>query len=101
VQNPLPFKLDYALRSIGQVFSQNLCVMFAKERSFKFQSFGESRKAQWKSRNLEITQQTIVDPLHGLALSQMRMVHRLLDAQYGRRRDTGLAQHLNRGLIAR
>src|SRR5579859_5844519 len=72
---------------ITEVAREDVPVMLAEQRRFQLEQLRKRRKAQRKSRHLEIAKQPIMNLAYGAPLAQMRMRHRLFQREDGRRRD--------------
>ena len=66
--------------------------MLAKKRRLELEGLRKRREAQREARHREVAEYAIMDGTHSSPFHQMRMPHRLLDAQYRRMRNMCLAQ---------
>src|ERR1700688_4224555 len=87
-------------RWVAEDVLEDLVIVFAEERRFEREFAGEFREAQRKAGDFELAEDAIVVFSHRAPRTQLRMLHRLLDAQHRRVRHAIGVELLQRRLLA-
>ena len=97
-KDALPFELGDPIVRKTEVPRKNLAIVFTQKGRLQFERIRIGGKAQRKSWNLKIPEDAVVYRAHRPPLDQMRMLHRFLDRQHRRVRNSRFAQDCEYGV---